>query len=114
MGVRISDLVAGSQREKLGYLSLLLAAALVLLVGLLPRFPSTATLSPTPTPTPQSEIPIPKSKIGLHTRLTDEPNPENIRQEFRMLHEMGGSYATEFFPWAYIQPHDRNRFDWEH
>jgi GH35 family endo-1,4-beta-xylanase len=46
--------------------------------------------------------------------LTDESDPEKIRQEFRMLREMGGSYATEFFPWAYIQPHDRNRFDWEH
>jgi hypothetical protein len=27
---------------------------------------------------------------------------------------MGGLWATEFFPWVYIQPTDRNRYDWEH
>ena len=50
----------------------------------------------------------------MHTRLTDEPDPEKIRREFRMLREMGGTWATEFFPWPYIQPTDRNRFDWQH
>jgi GH35 family endo-1,4-beta-xylanase len=53
-------------------------------------------------------------KIGLHTRLTDEPDPEDIKREFRALREMGGTWATEFFPWAYIQPTDKLRFDWEH
>jgi GH35 family endo-1,4-beta-xylanase len=107
-------LFKGTRREKQAYFGLLLVAALVLLTGLLPRFPSTATTLSTPTPPSQSKIQNPKSKIGLHTRLTDESDPERIRQEFRMLREMGGSYAVEFFPWAYIQAHDRNRFDWEH
>ncbi|HEY0070747.1 MAG TPA: hypothetical protein VGE04_12345 [Chloroflexia bacterium] len=108
------DFFAESWKEKQVYFGLLLVATIVLVAALMSRFPSTSALSPTPTPNPKSEIPIPKSKIGLHTRLTDESDPEKIRQEFRMLREMGGSYATEFFPWAYIQPHDRNRFDWEH
>ena len=53
-------------------------------------------------------------KIGLHTRLTDEPNPDNIMREFTMLRDMGGTWATEFFPWNYIQPNDKFRFDWDH
>jgi polysaccharide biosynthesis protein PslG len=90
-------------------------AVLVALVGLVPRFPAAAnTTTPTPTPNSKSEIRNSKSKIGLHTRLTDEPNPDNINREFQMLHDMGGSYATEFFPWPYIQPDDRNRYDWKH
>ncbi|MEO6457778.1 MAG: hypothetical protein ABIO92_05840 [Chloroflexia bacterium] len=90
-------------------------AAILLLTGFLPRVPSTTLPSATPTPTiqnPKSETQNPK--IGMHTRLTDEPDPEKIRREFRMLREMGGTWATEFFPWPYIQPTDRNRFDWEH
>lgn len=101
-------------RGKLTLIGLLISASIILLAGLIPRFPNTATLDPTPTPTPPSDFRPPTSKIGLHTRLTDEPDLDDIRSEFRMLREMGGSYAVEFFPWAYIQPHDRNRFDWEH
>src|SRR5207302_10951595 len=89
-----------------------LVAALVLLAGLLPRFPTVTASTPIPTPAAQSKIQNPKSKIGLHTRLTDEPDPANITREFAMLRDMGGSWATEFFPWAYIQPDDRYRFNW--
>lgn len=93
----------------------LMAVVLItLLAGLLPRFPTTAPPLATSTPTTQPPPPNTQSKIGLHTRLTDEPDPARIEQEFRMLREMGGSYATEFFPWAYIQPDDRNRYDWKH
>ena len=67
----------------------------------------------TPSPTPFAAQPV-SSKIGLHTRLTDEPSPEKIRQEFGMLREMGATWATEFFPWAYIQPSDKLRYDWQH
>ncbi len=86
----------------------------ILLVGFLPRFPTPATQTAIPTPAQSSVLGPQHSKIGLHTRLTDDPDPDNIRKEFKMLHDMGGSWATEFFPWAYIQPTDRNRFDWEH
>jgi GH35 family endo-1,4-beta-xylanase len=92
-----------------------MAACLVLLVGFLPRYPASSQASaPAPTPTQSSVLSPQHSKIGLHTRLTDEPSPDNIRKEFKMLHDMSGAWATEFFPWAYIQPTDRNRFDWEH
>lgn len=91
----------------------LVVAALLLLAGLVPRFPAAAESTVTPAPT-QGLPAMPPSKIGLHTRMTDEPDPQKIAQEFRMLREMGGSYATEFFPWAYIQPDDRNRYDWTH
>ncbi len=91
------------------------AGLAVLLVGFLPAMPP---LSPgpaaTPTPTLGPAPTVRNPKVGLHTRLTDEPDPANIDREFRMLREMGGTWATEFFPWAYIQPSDRNRFDWEH
>jgi GH35 family endo-1,4-beta-xylanase len=84
--------------------------------GFLPSLPA-AQVTPLPTPTPTIRNPqsaIRNPKIGLHTRLTDEPDPANITQEFTMLSQMGGSWATEFFPWAYIQPSDPNRFDWTH
>jgi hypothetical protein len=98
-------------------LSILIAIFFLLLLaaGFLPALPSTqSAITPTPIPTlgPQSLVLNPK--IGLHTRLADEPDPEKIRREFRMLREMGASWATEFFPWLYIQPADRNRFEWEH
>jgi hypothetical protein len=31
-----------------------------------------------------------------------------------MLREMGGTWATEYFPWCYIQGSDKARYDWEH
>ncbi len=99
-------------------LIILLSIVLLVIVaaGFLPSLP-TAQVAPLPTPTPTIRNPqsaIRNPKIGLHTRLTDEPNPANISEEFTMLREMGGSWATEFFPWAYIQPSDPNRFDWTH
>lgn len=99
-------------------LVLIFASATIILAGFIPRYPS-STLTTTPIPTPtknsQSAIPNPQSgKIGLHTRLTDEPDKADIEREFQMLQEMGGNWATEFFPWLYIQSSDRNRFDWQH
>jgi GH35 family endo-1,4-beta-xylanase len=97
--------------------SLTITAAIFLLIiliaGFVPILPNpqpTATITPTPTLTTQHS-PI-SPKIGLHTRLSDEPDPAKITQEFQLLREMGATWATEFFPWLYIQPTGRNRFDW--
>lgn len=88
---------------------------IILAAGFVPTIPQPQPLSgSTPTPTignPQSAI---STKIGLHTRLSDEPDPEKIKQEFQLLREMGATWATEFFPWLYIQQFDRTRFDWAH
>jgi hypothetical protein len=95
---------------------LLIPAALLLLAGFLPNLPAAEpAILPTPTATiavPPAQITNPK--IGLHTRLADEPDPEKIRQEFTMLRDMGASWATEFFPWLYIHPFDKDRYDWAH
>jgi GH35 family endo-1,4-beta-xylanase len=95
-------------------LLILLVGVLVMAAGFLPRYPATPSATPTPTPTRLPALNPVSTKIGLHTRLTDEPDPEKIRREFQMLREMGASWAVEFFPWAYIQPTDRHRFDWTH
>lgn len=99
-----------------GTIFITMLAGITLAVGFLPNFP-VSRLEPSPTPTLTIQNPraaIQNPKIGLHTRLTDEPNPDNIKREFEMLRDMGASWATEFFPWPYIQPTDRNRFDWQH
>src|SRR5690348_137377 len=103
-----------SARSFIPSLLLLLAGSAILVAGFAPHYPVShpGALS-TPIPTPPSFTPA-SSKIGLHTRLTDEPDPANITREFHMLRDMGATWATEFFPWAYIQPSDKLRFDWEH
>ncbi len=105
----------GEFQTRLYAFVILFASLAALLAGFLPRFPVPQP-PPTPTPTPiqnpRSEVQ--NQKIGLHTRLTDEPDPDNIKREFTMLRDMGATWATEFFPWAYIQPSDRNHFDWAH
>jgi hypothetical protein len=94
----------------------MIPAALLLLAGFLPNLPAAEpAILPTPTATTMSSPSgITNPKIGLHTRLADEPDPDKIRQEFTMLHDMGASWATEFFPWLYIQPFDKDRYDWTH
>ena len=95
-------------------LILVFTGALLLGAGFLPRYPIGATApAPASTPSPLPSHPA-GTKIGLHTRLTDEPDAGNIAREFKMLREMGGSWATEYFPWAYIQPGDKLRYDWAH
>src|SRR5689334_10313967 len=90
----------------------LLAAAVTVATLYMVNSPA-PTVVELPTPTPLSFTSI-NPKIGLHTRLTDEPSDDNIKREFAMLREMGASWATEFFPWAYIQPNDAGHFDWNH
>lgn len=75
-----------------------------------------------PAPTPAPPEPAPNlaaiqpinPKIGVHTRLTDEPDPKKIDQTLRMVHDMGASWVVEYFPWSYIQPTDANHYDWQH
>jgi hypothetical protein len=101
-------------RTFISALTLLVACAAILAAGFAPRYPVPQPIAiPASSPTPIAFTPA-SSKIGLHTRLTDEPDPANIAREFRMLRDMGATWATEFFPWAYIQPSDKLRFDWEH
>src|SRR5436189_1323058 len=95
-------------------LGVLLVSTALLVAGFVPRLPAQQSkATPLPSPTPAAFQPM-NPKIGLHTRLTDEPNPDNIMREFTMLRDMGGTWATEFFPWNYIQPNDKFRFDWDH
>ncbi len=73
-------------------------------------------------PTPPLSAPLPNlasihpinPKIGVHTRLTDEPDPQKIVQTMQMVREMGASWVVEYFPWSYIQPTDANHYDWQH
>ena len=103
-----------SAKGAIAALALLIAIAGLLLAGFAPRYPVPQPLvASTPTPTAITFTPI-NPKIGLHTRLTDEPKQANITREFQMLREMGATWATEFFPWAYIQPTDKLRYDWDH
>jgi polysaccharide biosynthesis protein PslG len=102
---------AGSRASAL---ALLVASTVVLVAAFVPRYPpAQSPLTPAASPTPISFRPA-STKIGLHTRLTDEPDRADIEREFKMLREMGATWATEYFPWVYIQPTDRFRFDWEH
>jgi len=53
------------------------------------------------------------SKIGVHTRLTDEAAPWKIQRTLRMVRELGAPWIVEFFPWVYIEP-AKDQFDWRH
>lgn len=52
-------------------------------------------------------------KVGVHTRLTDEAAPWKVERTLQMVREMGAPWIVEFFPWAYLEPHE-NSFAWEH
>jgi hypothetical protein len=52
--------------------------------------------------------------IGLHTRLTDEPDPAKIDRTFGMLRDMGATWVVEYFPWDHLQPKGPDHYDWSH
>lgn len=99
-----------------------LASLGVVLVLLLPLVGALAVgLWGVPLTPPPPELPPPPSllvetrnpKLGLHTRLADEPQAGRIARTLEMVREMGAPWIVELFPWAYIEP-ARGRFDWSH
>ena len=62
--------------------------------------------------TPQTVV-TRNPKIGIHTRLTDEPATWNIQRTLRMVRELGAPWIVEFFPWAQVE-RKPGEFDWEH
>jgi len=63
-------------------------------------------------PTPQT-VYTTNTKVGVHTRLTDEVETWKIQRTLAMIREMGAPWIVEYFPWAYIEPR-QGRFDWVH
>ena len=53
------------------------------------------------------------SKMGIHTRLTDEVEEAKIKQSLEMVREMGASWIVEYFPWAYVE-REPGVFKWKH
>jgi hypothetical protein len=45
-------------------------------------------------------------KVGIHTRLTDEPARWNIQRTLSMVREMGAPWIVEFFL-AHVEPKGR-------
>jgi len=53
------------------------------------------------------------SKIGVHTRLTDEADEWKIKKTLELVREMGSPWIVEYFPWAYIE-NAEGEYDWAH
>ena len=87
------------------FLGVLVGGVLIYDTGLLGQFskPSLA----------REQVQSRSSKIGVHTRLTDEVEEWKIRKTLLMVREMGASYIVEYFPWAYIEP-NQGSFNWQH
>jgi hypothetical protein len=62
---------------------------------------------------PAQQVMTLNSKMGIHTRLTDEVEPWKIKRTLQMVREMGTPWVVEYFPWAYCEP-SKGRFDWAH
>ena len=62
---------------------------------------------------PQQRVITDNSKIGVHTRLTDEVEPWKIKRSLEMVREMGAPWIVEYFPWAYAEP-SPGHYDWSH
>ena len=86
-------------------LALSVAAAAILL--LMRPFGSTVPLGP------QRSVKTINSKMGVHTRLTDEVEPWKIQRTLQMVRQMGANWIVEFFPWAYYHAKDGG-FAWQH
>jgi hypothetical protein len=62
---------------------------------------------------PQQTVHTVNPKMGIHTRLTDEPEAWKIKRTLEMVREMGAPWIVEYFPWAYYEP-SPGRFEWRH
>jgi len=62
---------------------------------------------------PQQTVITVNSKMGVHTRLTDEVEPWKIKRTLEMVREMGAPWIIEYFPWAYRETIP-GFFDWTH
>ena len=62
---------------------------------------------------PQRTVTTVNAKMGVHTRLTDEPDAAKIKRSLEMVREMGAPWIVEYFPWAYYEPR-RGHFSWGH
>lgn len=62
---------------------------------------------------PQQTVHTNNSKLGIHTRLTDEVEEWKIQKTLQMVREMGASWIVEYFPWGYIE-NSEGEYDWSH
>ncbi len=62
---------------------------------------------------PQQAVVTINSKMGVHTRLTDEVEQWKIKRTLEMAREMGAPWIVEYFPWAYHESLP-GFFDWTH
>ncbi|MBN1486506.1 MAG: beta-galactosidase [Anaerolineae bacterium] len=61
----------------------------------------------------QQQVNTLNSKVGVHTRLTDEVEEWKIQRTLRMVREMGSPWIVEYFPWAYIEG-EEGQYGWDH
>lgn len=62
---------------------------------------------------PQQTVQTRNSKLGVHTRLTDEVEEWKIKKTLEMVREMGASWIVEYFPWGYLE-NNEDEYDWSH
>ena len=62
---------------------------------------------------PQRTVETINPKMGVHTRLTDEPDAAKIKRSLEMVREMGAPWIVEYFPWAYYEPRP-GQYEWSH
>ncbi len=86
----------------------LLGALLAGVLGYTPAGPP-AELPPAPPLVVETRNP----KLGVHTRLADEPEAWKVERTLEMVHQMGAPWIVELFPWSYIEK-SPGRFDWAH
>jgi polysaccharide biosynthesis protein PslG len=98
--------------------SLALLVAVILITGLQVvssgRWPLPQPAAAIDLPVAAAEVQTVNSKIGVHTRLTDEADPAKITETLQMVHDMGAPWDVEYFPWNYIQPNGPTEYDWTH
>lgn len=62
---------------------------------------------------PQQTVRTANSKMGVHTRLTDEVEERKIKRSLEMVRELGAPWIVEYFPWAYIES-EPGQYNWVH